>query len=81
MESDDDNICDDNYEAEGMSDEDLLRKIGILCKRCKEYKNVIKRLKMDLRLLKSHVRPTKCQIWLDYDWDSKETIILDSVRL
>jgi hypothetical protein len=51
VESDDDKEYeyDNNYEEEGMSDDDLLRKIGILCKRCKEYKIIIKRLKMELR--------------------------------
>ena len=51
MESDDDKEYeyDNNYEEEGMSDDNLLRKIGILCKRCKEYKIIIKRLKMELR--------------------------------
>ncbi len=71
MESDGDEEYDNNYEEEGTLDDDLLRKIGILCKRCKEYKFFIKRLKMELRLLKSHVRPTKCQIRIDYDWDGK----------
>ena len=34
---------------------------------------------MDLRLLKSHVRPTKLQIRIDYDWDSKEENFADLV--
>ncbi len=72
MESDNDNEYDNNYEEEGTLDEDLLRKIGILCKRCKEYKHSIKRLQMELRLLKSHVRPTKHQIRIDYHWEGKE---------
>ncbi len=36
MESDDDEEYDNNYEEEGTLDDNLLRKIGILCKRCKE---------------------------------------------
>ncbi len=60
-------------------DDDLLRKIGILCKRCKDYKIVIKRLKMELRLSKSHVRQTKCQIRTDYDWNCKEANFADLV--
>jgi hypothetical protein len=48
VESDDDNKYHNNYEEEGTLDEDLLRKIGILHKKCKEYKNVIKRRKMDV---------------------------------
>jgi len=34
---------------------------------------------MDLRLLKSHVRQTKCQIRINYDWDGKEANFADSV--
>jgi hypothetical protein len=40
--SDDDEEYDDNYEKKGRSDDDYLRKIGILCNRCKEYKSIIK---------------------------------------
>ncbi len=67
MELDDDKECDNDYEEEGTSDDDLLRKIGILCKRCRQYKIVIKRPKMDLRLSKSLVMLTKHQIRIDYD--------------
>jgi hypothetical protein len=77
VESDDDNKHDSNYEEEGTLDEDLQRKIEILCIKCNKCKNAIKRLKMDLRLLKSHVRPTKLQIRIDYDWDSKEENFAD----
>ncbi len=37
--SDDDDEYDDDYE--GRSDIELLRKIGMLCKKCVEYKNII----------------------------------------
>jgi hypothetical protein len=47
---------DDDYEDEGRSDDELLRKIGMLCQKCVEYESIIKRLKMDLRLSKSHAR-------------------------
>ncbi len=67
MDSDDDDKCDNNYEKEGTVDDNLMRMIGILCKRCKDYKIIIKRLKMELRLSKSHVRQTKLQIRIDYD--------------
>ncbi len=67
MELDDYVEYDNNYEEDGTSDDDLLRKIVIVCKRCKEYTIIIKRLKMELRLLKSHVRPTERQIRIDYD--------------
>ncbi len=76
MESDDDGENDNDYEEEGTSDDDQLRKIEILHKRCKEYKIVINRQKMELRLLKSHVRPTKCQIRIDHDWDGKEANVV-----
>jgi hypothetical protein len=52
--SDDDKEYDEDYEEEGRSDDDLLRKIGILCNRCKGYKSIIKRLRMELRFSKSH---------------------------
>jgi hypothetical protein len=48
--SDDDNEYDKDYEDKGMLDDDLMRKIGMLCQKCVEYENIIKRLKMDLRL-------------------------------
>ncbi len=79
MASDDDKEYDDIYEEEGRSDDDLLRKIGILHNKCKEYESIIKRLRMELRLLKSHARQTKRQIRIDYDWDGKEAIFTDSV--
>ncbi len=62
MASDDDDENDEDYKEEGRSDGDLLRKIGMLCQKCVECKRIIKRLKMDMRLLKSHARQTKCQI-------------------
>jgi hypothetical protein len=34
---------------------------------------------MQLILSKSHVRQTKCQIRIDYNWDSKEANFADSV--
>ena len=51
----------------------------MLCQRCIEYKRIIKRLKMDLRLSKSHARQTKHQIRIDYDWDGNEANFGDSV--
>jgi hypothetical protein len=77
--SDDDDEYDEDYEDEGRSDDDLLRKIGMLCQKCVEYKRILKRLKMDFRLSKSHGRQTKHQIRIDYDWDGKETNSADSV--
>jgi hypothetical protein len=53
--------------------------MGMLCQRCAENKRIIKRLKMELRLSKSHARQTKCQIRIDYDWDGKEAIFADLV--
>jgi hypothetical protein len=34
---------------------------------------------MDLRLLQSHARLTKCQRRIDYDWNGKEASFLDVV--
>jgi hypothetical protein len=70
--SDDDNEYDEDYEDKGRSDDELLRKIGMLCKKCIEYESIIKRLRIDLRLLKSHARQTKHQIRTDCDWDGEE---------
>ncbi len=77
MASDDDEEYDDNYEEEGRSDDDLLRKIGILSNKCKEYENIIKRLRMELKLLKSHAMQTKRQIRIDYDLNDKEANFAD----
>jgi hypothetical protein len=76
--SDDDDDYDEDYKDKGRLHDVLLRKIGQLCQRCVEYKRIIKRLKMDLRLLKSHARQTKHQIRIDYDWDGKEANFADS---
>jgi hypothetical protein len=77
--SDDDDDYDDDYEDEGMSDDELLRKIGMRRQKCVEYESIIKRLRMDLRLSKSHARQTKHQIRINYDWDGKEANFADSV--
>jgi hypothetical protein len=77
--SDDDDEYDDDCEDKGRSDDELLRKFGMLCKKCVEYKRIIKRLKMDLRLSKSHARQEKHQIRINYDWDGKEANFADSV--
>ena len=57
LEDDDD--YNEDYKDKGRLHDALLRKIGMLCKRCVENKRIIKRLKMELRLLKSHARQTK----------------------
>ncbi len=67
--SDDDNEYDEDYKDKGRSHDALLRKIGMLCQRCIENERIIKRLKMGLRLSKSHARQTKRQIRINYDWD------------
>jgi hypothetical protein len=53
---DDDNEYDEDYKDVGRWHDSLLRKIGMLCQKCIEYKRAIKRLKMDLKLSKSHAR-------------------------
>ncbi len=77
--SDDDDEYDENYKDKGRSHNVLLRKIRMRCQKCVEYKRIIKRLKMDFRLLKSHARQTKHQIRINYDWDGKEANFADSV--
>ncbi len=77
--SDDDNEYDEDYEDKGRLHDALLRKIRMLHQRCVENKRIIKRLKMDLRLSKSHVRQAKCWIRINYDWDGKEANFADSI--
>ncbi len=67
MVSDNEDEYHNDYEEEGRLDDDLLRKIGILCNKCKEYKSIIIKLRMELRLSNSHARQTKQQIRIDYD--------------
>ncbi len=70
--SDDDDEYDEDYKDKDRLHDALLRKIGMLCQRCIGYKRIVKRLKMELRLSKSHVRQTKHQIRINYNWDGKE---------
>ncbi len=77
--SDDDDEYDEDYEDKGRLHDALLRKFGMLCQRCLEYETIIERLKMYLRLSKSHARQTKHQIRIDYNWDGKEANFADSV--
>jgi hypothetical protein len=78
-DSEDDDVYDEDYKDRSSSHGALLRKIGMLHQRCVENERIIKRLKMELRLSKSHARQTKCQIRIDYDWDSKEANFADLV--
>jgi hypothetical protein len=50
----------------------------MLRQRCVEYKRIVKRLKMELRLSKSHARQTKRQM-IDYNWDGEEASFTDLV--
>ncbi len=59
--SDDDDECDEDYKDGGRLHDALLRKIGMLCQSCIENIRIIKRLKMDLRLLKYHAPRLKCK--------------------
>ncbi len=77
--SEDDDEYNEDYEDKGRLHDALLREIGMLCQRCIENKRIIKWLKMELRLSKSHARQTKHQIRINYDWDGKEANFVDSV--
>jgi hypothetical protein len=55
----DDDEYDEDYKGKGRSHDALLRKIRMLCQQWVENKRIIKRLKMELRLSKSHARQTK----------------------
>jgi hypothetical protein len=57
--SDDDDEYDEDYKYGSSLHDALLRKMGMLHQRCVENKRIIKRLKMELRLSKSHARQTK----------------------
>jgi hypothetical protein len=76
--SDDDNEYDEDYKDKGRLHDALLRKIGMLRQRCVEYKRIIKKLQMDLRLSKSHARQSKREIRINYDWVDKEADFADS---
>jgi hypothetical protein len=77
--SDDDNEYDEDYKDKGRLHDALLRMIGMLRQRCVKYKRIMKKLKIELRLSKSHARQTKCHIRIDYNWDGKEANFADSV--
>jgi hypothetical protein len=64
--SDDDNEYDEDYKDKGRLIDALMRKIRMLCQKCIKYKRIIKRLKIHLRLSKSHARQTKHQIRINY---------------
>jgi hypothetical protein len=51
----------------------------MLCQRCIENERIIKKLRMELRLSKSHARQTKRQIRINYGWDGKEANFADLV--
>ncbi len=51
----------------------------MLCQRCFENKRTINRVKMELRLSKSHARQTKRQIRIHYNWGGREANFADSV--
>jgi hypothetical protein len=76
--SDDGNEYDEDYKDGSSLHDALLRKIGMLCPRCIENERIIKRMKMELRLSKSHARQTKRQIRIDYNWDGEEANFADS---
>jgi hypothetical protein len=57
--SEDDDEYDEDYKDGSSLHDALLRKIRMLCQRCVENERIIKRLKMELRLSKPHVRQTK----------------------
>jgi hypothetical protein len=75
---DDDEFEEDNKDGSSLHDT-LLRKIRMLCQMCVENERLIKRLKMELGLSKSHAKQTKRQIRIDYNWDGKEAKFAASV--
>jgi hypothetical protein len=77
--SEDDDEFEEDYKDRSSLHDALLRKIGMLRQRCVENERLIKKLKVELRLSKSHARQTKRQIRIDYDWDGKEVNFANSV--
>jgi hypothetical protein len=77
--SEDDDEFEEDYKDGSSLHDALLRRIGMLRQRCVENEKLIKRLKMELRLSKSHARQTKHQIRIDYNWDGKEANFADSI--
>jgi hypothetical protein len=75
----DDDEFEEDYKDGSSLNDTLLKKIGMLHQRCIENERLIKRLKMQLRLLKSTARQTKRQIRNDYDWAGEEANFADSV--
>jgi len=47
--------------------------------RCEELENVIKSLRSEIRVLKSHDRLTKRQMRIEYDWNGEEANFSDKV--
>jgi hypothetical protein len=54
--SEEDDGFEMDYKDGSSSNDARLRKIGMLCQRSVEYERLIKRLEMELRLLKSKAR-------------------------
>jgi hypothetical protein len=77
--SEDDDKFEEDYKDGGSLHHALLRKIGMLHRRGIENERLIKRLKIELRLSKYHVRQTNHQTRINYDWDGKEANFADSV--
>jgi hypothetical protein len=77
--SGDDGEYDEDYKEKGRLHDAPPRKIGMLHQRCIEYTKIVKRLKIDLRLSKSHVRQSKPHIRIDYNWDGKEANFANSI--
>ncbi len=77
--SEDDDEFEEDYKDRSSLHDAPLKKIGMLCQRYIDNERLIKKLKMELRLSKSHARQTKRQIRIDYDWDGKEATFVDSV--
>jgi hypothetical protein len=62
-----------NTRGRDRTENDLLRA------QCHELEKVVKSLRTELRMKKSLLRQTKCQIRIDYDWGGEEANLLDKV--
>jgi hypothetical protein len=80
--SDDSSSKDIGNEGEGeryMSKEGLWNHINQLHEMCKETERMIKKLKVELKLLKSPGRKTKQKIRSDYQWEGEDANLADKV--
>jgi hypothetical protein len=76
---DDDNSKYEEDEAENAGGGKYRTETDYLRARCNELENVLKSMRMEIRILKSHDRQTKRQMRIDYEWTGEEANLSDKV--